>query len=121
MPVMEPWPDRPVWLPKEPANACRDIIPSMAWYAALFGRQPDANPMDGLAEWHHGDGAGFQLFQDTIEDGHGTMTLIVSGIEAERKRLHGLGLHPPEIEAGPPRLLHLRDPDGNRVVLAEPE
>ncbi len=100
--------------------ACRDIVASMAWYAAIFDRQPDANPMDGLAEWHHGDGAGFQLFQDMVEDGHGTMTLIVSQLDAERSRLHGLGLHPPEIEPGQPRLLRLRDPDGNLVVLAEP-
>lgn len=101
--------------------SCKDLIASMAWYAAIFDRQPDANPMDGLAEWHLGEHAGFQLFHDAASDGDGTMTLIVSDLAGERQRLHALGMHPHEIEPGKTvSILHMSDPDGNHVVLAQP-
>jgi len=32
-----------------------DLERSVAFYSALFGRGPDANPMDKLYEWHCGD------------------------------------------------------------------
>ncbi len=32
-----------------------DLERERAWYEAVFGRAPDAAPMDGLYEWHLGD------------------------------------------------------------------
>jgi catechol 2,3-dioxygenase-like lactoylglutathione lyase family enzyme len=75
--------------------------------------------MPGLAEWHHREGAGLQLFENPEHAGHGTLTLIVSALPAERARLAALS--PGEIEpADYVSLIRLRDPDGNLIVLAEP-
>lgn len=87
----------------------------------LFARAPDANPMDGLIEWHHEGSAGFQLFANPDDAGHGSMTLIVSGLESERERLAKAGHKPSEIGSGDiASIFQLSDPDGNTVVLAEP-
>ncbi|QDT14814.1 VOC family protein [Alienimonas californiensis] len=102
--------------------SCSDPSASGAWFAALFNREPDARPMGSLQEWHHGDAAGLQLFENPADAGHGTLTLIVDGLPAERARLEAAGLNPGPIEpANYVRLIRLRDPDGNLVVLAEPQ
>lgn len=101
--------------------ACSDLARSRAWYATLMGREPDAEPMEGLVEWHHGEGAGLQLYagEGAAKAGHGTLTLIVSGLRAERERLRSLD--PGEVEPGDlTSLVRLADPDGNLVVLAQP-
>lgn len=99
--------------------SCSDLQKSTPWFETVFGRKPDATPMQHLAEWHHGGEAGFQLFQNPEHAGKGTLTLIVSGLDAERSRLSPL--KPGEIEHGNyVDLMRLRDPDGNLVVLAEP-
>jgi hypothetical protein len=75
--------------------------------------------MEGLVEWHHGAVAGLQLFEDAAHAGHGTLTLIVEDLRAERARLAGLGLGPGEVESGDAvSLVKVRDPDDNLVVLA---
>ena len=100
--------------------SCNDLSKSAAWFETLFGRAPDARPMDGLAEWHHADSAGLQLFEDAANAGRGTLTLIVRDLVGERARLSGNGLEPPDIEpADTTSLLRLRDLDGNLVVLAQ--
>lgn len=38
--------------------AVSDLDRAEAWYGALFGREPDTRPMDGLLEWHLPGGAG---------------------------------------------------------------
>lgn len=99
--------------------ACRSLSVSRPWFERVFDRAPDAAPMKGLVEWHHGNGAGFQLFEDPDHAGTGTLTLIVDGLSEERHRLARLA--PGEMEtADYVDLIRLRDPDGNLVVLAEP-
>lgn len=101
--------------------SCSDLARAVAWYERLFGRAPDARPMDGLVEWHHRDHAGLQLFEDAASAGHGTMTLIVADIAGEHARLRDGGLATRDVEAGDTvSLVRLSDPDGNLVVLAEP-
>ena len=76
--------------------------------------------MDGLAEWHHGERAGFQLYEDPAHAGHATLTLFVTGLEDERIRLKDGDLDPGPLERGDNfNLVRLRDPDGNLVVLAQ--
>jgi hypothetical protein len=100
---------------------CSDLSASIEWYRKLFGRMPDARPMEGLAEWHHRNSSGFQLFENPRDAGHGTMTLIVDGLREEHSRLKEAGLVPGDIEpASSTSLVRLRDLDGNLIVLAEP-
>lgn len=100
---------------------CSDLATSTPWFEKLFGRGPDARPMDGLAEWHHRDNAGLQLFERREDAGHGTLTLVVEGLRNEHQRLDAAGLAPGPIEpATSTSLVTLIDPDGNTVVLAQP-
>ncbi|KIT15018.1 VOC family protein [Jannaschia aquimarina] len=100
--------------------ACSDATASHDWFETLFARPCDMRPMSGLAEWHIGDGAGFQLFHNPPAAGHGTMTVFVDDLRAERARLSEARLAVGEIEPGDAvDLLQLRDPDGNLVVLVE--
>ena len=101
--------------------SCSDLATSTDWFSKLFRRAPDARPMDHLAEWHHGDSAGLQLFEDAAHAGHGTLTLIVIELRNEFSRLENAGLNPGDVEPGDSvSLVRLRDPDGNLVVLAQP-
>lgn len=99
---------------------CSNLETSAGWFRKLFRREPDARPMGGLAEWHFGDGAGFQLFEKTKDAGHGTLTLVVDDIEGEHRRLVESGLKPGDVEPGKNTLVRLNDPDGNLVVLTQP-
>lgn len=100
--------------------SCADLDTSIRWFTAIFNRGPNARPMEGLAEWHHGDTTGFQLFQNRGDAGHGTLTLFVHGLESERRRLETAGVSLGDIEqASYVRLIRLRDPDRNLVVLVE--
>jgi hypothetical protein len=44
--------------------SCVNLERGKQWYAKLFGRVADAEPMQHLAEWHHGSAAGMQLFEN---------------------------------------------------------
>lgn len=100
--------------------SCRDLAASTRWFAAVFGREPDRNPMTGLHEWDRGD-AGLQLYEKPEDAGRGTLTLIVEDMQKERRRLSDAGLEVTEIEAADyTTIMRLRDPDGNLVVLAQP-
>ena len=102
--------------------SCKSLEISIAWYAKLFGRKPDTRPMPGLAEWHYGDGAGIQLFEDAGHAGSSTLTLGVTDVAEERSRLSSSGVSPGEIEdAKEFRICRMRDPDQNLVVLAGPK
>lgn len=101
--------------------SCSDLSQSLPWFEKLFARGPDDRPMDGLAEWHHGDDAGLQLFENKKDAGHGTLTLIVEGLRDERQRLNEAGLSPGPVEpATSTSLVKLVDPDNNTVVIAQP-
>ena len=100
--------------------SCRDLSASTRWFAVLFGRDRDAAPMEGLHEWDCGSG-GLQLYEKPEHAGAGTLTLIVDDIEAERARLDAAGLVVADLEeADYTTIMRLRDPDGNLVVLAQP-
>ncbi|MEJ5018569.1 glyoxalase/bleomycin resistance/dioxygenase family protein [Ochrobactrum vermis] len=101
---------------------CSDLKRSTEWFATIFDRGPDARPMQGLAEWHHGSSAGFQLYQNPADAGHGTLTLIVRDVRAEHARLSFDGIRPGNVEtADYTTILRLHDPDRNLVVLAQPK
>lgn len=47
--------------------SCSNLAKSLPWFDKLLERAPDARPMVGLAEWHHGGNAGLQLFENGNE------------------------------------------------------
>ena len=102
--------------------SCYNLETSTEWYHSLFDRGPDARPMTGLCEWHFGETAGFQLFENPDKAGRGTLTLIVSDLKEERKRLADAGFDVGDIEEADYTVItRLSDPDGNLVVLAHPK
>lgn len=101
--------------------SCSELERSIDWFRLVLQRGPDARPMEGLAEWHHGEQAGLQLFEEAKHAGHGTLTLIVSDVRAEHSRLSEAGMLPGKIEeADYTTICCVRDPDGNLVVMAQP-
>lgn len=96
----------------------RDIGAAITWYARLFGREPDAQPMPQLAEWRFDDGGWLQVFQDPDRAGRGSVTFADDDIVARRDALARQGNAAPVQEADKTRLIVTADPDGNRLVFA---
>lgn len=95
-----------------------DLDRARQWYAALFGRQPDARPMDGLLEWHVSDVAGLQVWREPERSGRSTVVLGTDDLDAVAASLTAAGIgHDGPEPGGGRRVLRLADPDGNRVVL----
>ncbi len=95
-----------------------DIARSRQWYAALFGRAEDNNPMSTLVEWQVVPGGWVQVFTDEGRAGSGTVNFAVDDLEAHLAELRGRGLAPGEITVADKgiRLAALIDPDGNTVI-----
>lgn len=98
---------------------CSNLSESTRWFETLFRRPPDAHPMDGLVEWHHGTG-GLQLYENAANAGHSALTLIVSDVARASGGLKAAGLPVGEIQTGDrANFMRLSDPDGNLIVLAQ--
>jgi hypothetical protein len=94
-----------------------DLGVAVAWYTKLFGRDPDARPMDGLVEWHLAETFGVQVWAEPDRAGHSTMVLHESDLDPRVADLDRAGIEhdaPQDVTAS--RILPLVDPDGNRVV-----
>lgn len=99
--------------------SCSQLETSIAWYEKLFGKAPSRRPMPGLAEWHFTDSAQVQRYEEKRHAGHGTLTLGVIRLQAERQRLIEAGLQPGAIEeANAFSIMRMRDPDNNLIVFA---
>ena len=102
-------------------SAVTDLDDAERWYRALFGRGPDARPMDGLLEWHLAGGpapSGVQVWRDAERAGSSTVVLGCDDLDAVAARLSTAGVeHGGPQPGGGARLVALADPDGNQVVL----
>lgn len=98
-----------------------DLERAEDWYARLLGRGPDARPMPGLLEWHLGEGFGLQVWAEADRAGRSSVVLSESDLDAAAAHLSDVGIaHDGPQPGGGARILQLRDPDGNRVVLTGP-
>ena len=98
-----------------------DLEAAQEWYAALFGRQPDANPMPGLLEWHLGEGYGVQVFSEPERAGRSSVVVQESDLDGCAARVAEAGIeHDGVGDLSSGRALMLTDPDGNWVVLTGP-
>ena len=96
-----------------------DLAAAERWYSALFGRGPDANPMEGLLEWHLTADAGVQVWSEADRAGRSTVVLRSDDLDAAAARLAESGIeHGGPQAGGGARILELSDPDGNRVVVS---
>ena len=96
-----------------------DIARSRRWYAALFGRPEDNNPMPSLVEWQVLPGAWVQIFHDPDRAGTDECNLAVHDLEERLAELRARGVEPGDIvEANRGvRLSRFPDPDGNIISL----
>jgi glyoxylase I family protein len=96
-----------------------DIEAARKWYAALFGRPEDNNPMPTLVEWQVLPGAWVQVFHDPGKAGTDEVNFAVDDLETHIAELEGRGLEPGEITDASKgvRLSRFDDPDGNTIGL----
>ena len=95
-----------------------DLERSVAFYSALFGRGPDAHPMDKLHEWHFERAGAVQVYEEPDRAGTSGATIDVADLDATVVELDRAGIdHEPLMEATYVRIVQLVDPDRNRIVL----
>jgi predicted enzyme related to lactoylglutathione lyase len=100
-----------------------DFAAACGWYEKFFGRQADANPMEGsLAEWRVTDSAWIQVFHDDAKAGTTAVNFGVDELAAELARLDDQGIpadEPQTVSKGRQRLATVSDVDGNAISLIE--
>ena len=94
-----------------------DLDTAVPWYTKLFGSAPDANPMDGLVEWHLDEKFGVQVWAEAERAGRSSMVLDDTDLDGRLASVTEAGLANDGIQhATSSRILTLADPDGNRIV-----
>ena len=104
-----------------PSLLTADLAAAEGWYTRLLGRGPDHRPMDTLLHWEVSGQGGLMLSSSEEIAGRGVVFLYVADLEAERRRLEGVGIALGEDIPGEySTLAQVRDPDGNLITLASP-
>jgi predicted enzyme related to lactoylglutathione lyase len=102
--------------------AVADFDAVLPWYERLFGRPPDALPMEGLAEWHVPSGGAVQLVANAERAGRSTLTLDLDGLEHELAAMRGRGLDAGAVDdttSDKVLIASMSDPEGNAITLVE--
>jgi catechol 2,3-dioxygenase-like lactoylglutathione lyase family enzyme len=98
-----------------------DLDVAEQWYTGLFGREPDARPMDGLLEWHLADTFGVQVYLDAERAGRSSMVCDVGDLDDLVAELDAAQIeHPEPMDVTASRVLQLSDADGNLIVFSGP-
>ena len=69
-----------------------DLDTAVPWYTKLFGRAPDANPMDGLVEWHLDEKFGVQVWAEAERAGRSSMVLDDTDLDGRLASVTEAGL-----------------------------
>lgn len=102
--------------------AVESLSESLVWYEYLFGRPADARPMADVAEWKLPGGGWVRVATDADRAGASVVMLIVDDIADELGRLDMYGIKPVAKAIGDFfKTAKLRDPDGNMIVLSQPQ
>jgi hypothetical protein len=102
--------------------AVPDVEEAEPWYEALFGRPPDARPMDGLSEWHVPSSGVLQLVEKADSAGRSILTLDYEDLAGEVEAIRERGVDVGEIDATTSDkvlIAGVRDPFGNEITLVE--
>ncbi|UXA18511.1 VOC family protein [Mycobacterium sp. SMC-4] len=96
-----------------------DVDAARRWYALLFGRPEDNNPMPTLVEWQVLPGAWVQVYHDPDRAGTDEINLAVDDLERHIAELTERGLRTGDVVDANKgvRLCRFPDPDGNIVTL----
>jgi predicted enzyme related to lactoylglutathione lyase len=102
--------------------AVEDLGQSLIWYEYLFGRPADARTMVDVAEWKLPGGGWVHVMSDADRAGASFVMLIVDDIAEELARLEIHGIKPVAKANGHFfKTAKLRDPDGNLIILSQPQ
>jgi hypothetical protein len=63
--------------------ATRDYTAARAWYSGLVGREPDLEPVDGVAEWQVAAAAWLQLVEEPERAGKSMVRFGVADLDAQ--------------------------------------
>lgn len=90
---------------------------SKAWYARLLGREPDLEPVPGVAEWQLTATAWLQVVTDEVAAGRTAVRFGVDDLDATVSRLRecGVAIGEPQVIAEMVTIVDVADPDGNEV------
>jgi predicted enzyme related to lactoylglutathione lyase len=100
--------------------AVRNLKTAAAWYEKLFGRLADRRPMPEVLEWKFDRGGWLQIYQLPERAGAGSVTLVVTDLDAEIQKLDAMGVNTRQRSNGPRvRTVMVTDPDGNHIALAQ--
>ena len=95
-----------------------EIDTSGQWYASLFGRPADNNPMPSLVEWQVLPGAWVQVFTDPDRAGNGLLNFAVDDLETHLAEVGGRGIETEGIVDASKgvQTSTVTDPDGNTIA-----
>jgi catechol 2,3-dioxygenase-like lactoylglutathione lyase family enzyme len=101
--------------------ATSDYARSRSWYSRVIGREPDLEPVQGVAEWQMTNTAWLQLIDDPDRAGKSAVRIGVTDLAAQIKTLNdlGVGTAEPVVIADMVRVVDVPDPDGNEVSYVE--
>ncbi|MBZ2194937.1 VOC family protein [Occultella gossypii] len=97
-----------------------DHAGATAWYGRWIGRGPDAEPMEGVAEWRLAENAWIQVSVEPESAGRTTVVIGVTDIDVQRAGCEAVGVPWGEItDYGFVRTAEATDPAGNTVVFVQ--
>jgi predicted enzyme related to lactoylglutathione lyase len=101
--------------------ATRDYAAARSWYSRVIGRDPDLEPMAGVAEWQIAATAWLQLIEDPDRAGKSALRIGVDDLEAQIAELEdaGITVSEPVVIADLVKVVDVADPDGNEVSFVQ--
>lgn len=95
--------------------AVRDIEPATRWYKMLLGREPDTQPMKGLAEWQFEAGGWLQVHENRQMASRSSVTFVETDVDDRIKQLQIAGIEPKSAMRGEQVSVVI----GDQIVFAE--
>lgn len=97
--------------------ATRHFEAAKHWYTRLLDREPDLEPVPGVAEWQLTATAWLQVVTDPVGAGRTAVRFGIDDLEATVARLRsdGVTVGEPQVIADMVAVVDIADPDGNEV------
>ena len=101
--------------------ATKDYPTARSWYSRVIGREPDLEPVDGVAEWQIAATAWLQLALDHDRAGKTAVRIGVDDLAAQIAELNAEGIATGELVviADMVKVVDVADPDGNEVSFVQ--